>query len=236
MAQFGWAYINCADKGSSGSGSAGPPYSLQFVTQSGGGTTGSSNLTYYTASYYSYPPSTMVLSGNLIVTGAISASIYHIQSIATIDATGSTYFGDDVTDIHSRTGSLEVFNDSSLVFKVRPASGQTAVNGFVGAYSSSGDGVEVLTASRDTLVIGVTNTTNTTICMPSASSAGSGSLLVIKDQVDRTAGTSKVYVSGSPGSPALLPHETIDGSNYYILSGTFPAINLYSDGASWWIF
>jgi len=39
MAQFGWAYINCSQTGSDGSGS-GPPHSLQFVTESGGGTTG----------------------------------------------------------------------------------------------------------------------------------------------------------------------------------------------------
>jgi len=39
MAQFNWAYINCSDF--ENSGSEGPPYSLQFVTESGGATTGS---------------------------------------------------------------------------------------------------------------------------------------------------------------------------------------------------
>ena len=116
MAQFNWAYINCSDF--ENSGSEGPAYSLQFVTESGGATTGSAFLTYYTASTYSYAPSTMVLSGNLVITGGISASYYHIEDIAIIDATGSTYFGDDQTDIHARTGSLEMYNDSSLIFKV----------------------------------------------------------------------------------------------------------------------
>ena len=117
MAKFGWAYIDCSDV-TPGSGSHGPPYSLQFVTESGGGTTGSALLLYYTASYADYAPSTVILSGNLIVTGAISASVYHIEDIAIIDATGSTYFGDDQTDIHARTGSLEMYDDSSLIFKI----------------------------------------------------------------------------------------------------------------------
>ena len=116
MAQFGWAYIDCDDF--ENSGSEGPPNSLQFVTESGGATTGSALLTYYTASTYSYLPSTMVLSGTLLITGGISASYYHIENISIIDATGSTFFGDDQTDIHARTGSLEMYNDSSLIFKI----------------------------------------------------------------------------------------------------------------------
>ena len=65
---FGWAYVNCPS--SVGSGSAGPAYSLQFVTESGGATTGSALLSYYTASVYSYNPSTLVLSGNFVATGS----------------------------------------------------------------------------------------------------------------------------------------------------------------------
>ena len=107
MAKFGWAYIDCSDV-TPGSGSEGPAYSLQFVTESGGGTTGSALLSYYTASQYSYDPSTMVLSGNLIVTGAVSASVYHIQNIAIIDATGSSKMGDSNDDHHFRTGSFVI--------------------------------------------------------------------------------------------------------------------------------
>ena len=73
MAKFGWAYIDCEDQ-NMGSGSEGPSYSLQFVTESGGGTTGSALLSYYTASQYSYDPSTLVLSGNLLVTGSLDAT------------------------------------------------------------------------------------------------------------------------------------------------------------------
>jgi len=229
MAQFGWAYINCADEGSAGSGSAGPPYSLQFVTESGGGTTGSALLSYYTASYYSYAPSTMVLSGTLLVTGTISASVYHIEDIAIIDATGSTYFGDDQTDIHARTGSLEIYNDSSLVMKANAINGQTTVKGLGGGYSRVG--TTPYTSSIDNLVLGVDSAdSDVTICVHSASVAGAGAVMIIKDQTART--TSKIYISGSTGAT----HELIDSASYYVLSGTYPAINLYSDGMNWWIF
>jgi len=228
MANFGWAYIDCADSGTDGSGS-GPQYSLQFVTESGGGTTGSAYLTYYTASYYNYHPSTVVLSGNLIVTGAISASIYHIEDIAIIDATGSTYFGDDQTDIHARTGSLEIYNDSTLVMKSNAVTGQTRFKGFRGGYTRVT--TTPYTGAVSSMVLGVdTADTDITICVPSASTAGAGSIFVIKDQTTRT--LSKIYVSASTGTS----HELIDSASYYILSGTYPAINLYSDGNNWWIF
>ncbi len=228
MANFGWAYINCSDI-TPGSGSFGPPYSIQFVTESEGGTTGSALLTYYTASYYSYAASTMVLTGTLVVSGTISASVYHVEDIAIIDATGSTYFGDDQTDIHARTGSLEIYDNSSLVLKANAINGQTTVKGLAGTYARVT--TTPYTSSVSNLVLGVDSAdTDITICVPSASAAGSGAVMVIKDQTTRT--TSKVYVSGSTGTS----HELIDSASYYVLSGTYPAINLYSDGTNWWIF
>ena len=228
MANFGWAYIDCDDV-TPGSGSEGPDYSIQFVTESGGGTTGSALLTYYSASFYSYDPSTMVLSGNLLVTGAISASVYHIEDIAVIDATGSTYFGDDQTDIHARTGSLEVYNNSTLVMKANASNGQTRVKGFRGGYTRVTS--TPYTGAVSSMVLGIdTADTDITICVPSASSAGAGAVFVIKDQTTRL--TSKIYISGSTGAA----QELIDSASYYVLSGTYPAINLYSDGANWWIF
>ena len=228
MAQFGWAYINCEDA-TPGSGSEGPSYSIQFVTQSGGGTTGSALLTYYTGSYYSYARSTMVLSGNLIVTGSISASVYHIEDIAIIDATGSTYFGDDQTDIHARTGSLEIYSDSALVLKANALTSQTRLQGFRGGYTRVTS--TPYTGAVSSMVLGVdTADSDVTICVPSASVAGAGAIMVIKDQTTRV--SSKIYVSGSTGTS----QELIDSASYYVLSGTFPAINLYSDGDNWWIF
>tara|TARA_Y100000034_G_scaffold3894_1_gene4621 strand:- start:1002 stop:1517 length:516 start_codon:yes stop_codon:yes gene_type:complete len=171
----------------------------------------------------------------MIITGAISASIFHYEDITTIDATGSTYFGDDQTDIHARTGSLQVYNDSdTLQFSASAITGQTYVRGMAGNLQSVS--TTNYTSSKDTLILGVTRALDTTLCIHSASDAGTGSILIIKDQVDRGVGGAgegtKIHVSGSTGGA----HETIDESNFYIMSGSYTAINLYSDGSNWWIF
>ena len=225
MAQFGWAYIDCGDASDAAEG---PTGSVQ-IHHADGDLTGSEYLVYHSSSTTGYDPNTLVLSGNLIVTGAISASIYHVEDIAIIDATGSTYFGDDQTDIHARTGSLEVYSDSALIFKANAINGQTTVGGLQGTYKRVT--TTPFTASVSQMVLGVdTGNSDVTICMPSASSAGAGAVMFIKDQSTRT--SSRIYISGSTGGS----QELIDSASYYILSGTFPAINLYSDGLNWWIF
>ena len=225
MAQFGWAYIDCDDVSDPAKG---PTGSVQ-LHHADGDLTGSEYLVYHSSSTTGYDPNTLVLSGNLIVTGAISASIYHVEDIAIIDATGSTYFGDDQTDIHARTGSLEVYSDSALVFKADALNSQTRLRGFRGGYQRVT--TTPYTASVSQMVLGVdSGNSDVTICIPSASSAGAGAVMFIKDQSTRT--SSRIYVSASTGTS----HELIDSASYYILSGTFPAINLYSDGKNWWIF
>ena len=103
---FGWAYVDCSGSGGGGQ-AAGPVGSIQFVTGTNA-TSGSSKLLYHTTSLGTYQPSTMVLSGNLIVTGAISASVFQYKNIQIIDATGSTSFGNTNDDTHTRIGSLIV--------------------------------------------------------------------------------------------------------------------------------
>ena len=225
MAQFGWAYIDCGDASDAAEG---PTGSVQ-IHHADGDLTGSEYLVYHSSSTTGYDPNTLVLSGNLIVTGAISASVYHIEDIAIIDATGSTYFGDDQTDIHARTGSLEIYSDSALILKANAINGQTTVGGLQGTYKRVT--TTPYTASVSQMVLGVdSGNSDVTICIPSASSAGAGAVMFIKDQSTRT--SSRVYISGSTGAS----QELIDSASYYILSGTYPAINLYSDGANWWIF
>jgi len=225
MAQFGWAYIDCDDVSDPAKG---PTGSVQ-LHHADGDLTGSEYLVYHSSSTTGYGPNTLVLSGTLIVTGAISASIYHIEDIAIIDATGSTYFGDDQTDIHARTGSLEIYSDSALILKANAINGQTTVGGLQGTYKRVT--TTPYTASVSQMVLGVdSGNSDVTICIPSASSAGAGAVMFIKDQSTRT--SSRVYISGSTGAS----QELIDSASYYILSGTYPAINLYSDGANWWIF
>jgi len=225
MANFGWAYINCDDVTDPAKG---PTGSVQ-VHHADGDLTGSAYLVYHSSSTTGYNPNTLLLSGTLVVTGAISASTYHIEDIAIIDATGSTYFGDGQTDIHARTGSLEVYSDSALILKANALNGQTTIGGFQGTYKRVTS--TPFTASVSQTVLGIdTANTNITICMPSASSAGAGAVMFIKDQTSRT--SSRVYISGSTGTS----QELIDSASYYTLSGTYPAINLYSDGKNWWIF
>ena len=134
MASFGWAYVDCSDAGSTGSGSAGPAHSIQFVTESGGATTGSANLTYYTGSVnVGSPGHTLHLTGTFRVKGAISASSYHIENITQIGATGSTNFGNSNDDVHLRTGSFAVANAAGAAILTASAySQQVFVKGFGG--------------------------------------------------------------------------------------------------------
>ena len=119
MASFGWAYVDCADIGPD---SEGPTGSVQFLTGANA-LSGSSSFLYHTAAVHGYAASTLVLTGTLVVSGTISASMYHIKDIALIDTTGSTYFGDDQTDVHARTGSLELYSDTKKIFKIASPTG-----------------------------------------------------------------------------------------------------------------
>ena len=173
-----------------------PTGSVQ-IHHADGDLTGSEYLVYHSSSTTGYDPNTLVLSGTLIVTGAISASVYHIEDIAIIDATGSTYFGDDQTDIHARTGSLEIYSDSALILKANAINGQTTVGGLQGTYKRVT--TTPFTASVSQMVLGVdSGNSDVTICMPSASSAGAGAVMFIKDQSTRT--SSRIYISGSTGT------------------------------------
>jgi|2_EtaG_2_1085320.scaffolds.fasta_scaffold00833_11 hypothetical protein len=231
MAKFGWAYIDCTDQGSSGSGSAGPNGSLQFVTESGGQTTGSNHLIYYTGSTgaYGYLPNTVVLSGSLIVTGTVSASTFHIKDITTIDATGSTYFGDSIDDTHRRKGSLIVSGASNYVLSASAITERVWVRGFGGKYASVGGATYNVVA--DDYIIGCSSSANQTLYLPSASAVGKGALLIIKDEYNNRSAAA-VYISGSNPVGGF----SVEDKAFYQLNGTMPAVNLYSDGTNWFVF
>jgi len=231
MAKFGWAYIDCTDQGSSGSGSAGPRGSLQFVTESGGQTTGSNHLIYYTGSTgaYGYLPNTVVLSGSLIVTGTVSASTFHIKDITTIDATGSTYFGDSIDDTHRRKGSLIVSGASNYVLSASAITERVWVRGFGGKYASVGGATYNVVA--DDYIIGCSSSANQTLYLPSASAVGKGALLIIKDEYNNRSAAA-VYISGSNPVGGF----SVEDKAFYQLNGTMPAVNLYSDGTNWFVF
>jgi hypothetical protein len=232
MANFGWAYVNCIDEDGAGQ-AAGPTGSIQFLTGVNS-TNGVAALIYHTSSASGYSPSTMILSGNLIVTGAVSASIFHYQNVTVIDATGSTHFGDTDDDVHMRTGSFVAGSRNS--FGNFPAiSSSTETNQVWLAstrYRYKQASTTPYTIALGTRMYGVTRTSATEIRLVSASIAGSGHTIVIKDEVlSRTGAGNNITITGSPGSDIL-----IDGSGEYILTGTMPAISLYSNGTNWFVF
>lgn len=235
MANFGWAYIDCADSGGDGAAS-GPTGSLQFISGADGHTTGSYHLIFYTSSYAGNPPNTIVLSGNMVITGTLSASVYNYQNITVIDATGSTFFGDTADDIHSRTGSFELWSGgaNSVAYLTSSAqSQQTFVKGFGGNYTNVTSSHH--TASTNEYILGITATVtapaNIYVTVPNPTQFSAGAVLVIKDEVATPRGLSNITLTRS-----VTDTYTFDGDPYYILTGTMPAISLYSNGTNWFVF
>ena len=174
-------------------------------------------------------PNTVVLSGNLIVTGTISASVYHIEDIAVIDATGSTYFGDSIDDTHMRSGSLVISGSSNYVLSASATDQRVWVKAFGGNYA------QVTTATYNIVtydyIIGCSASFDQTLYLPSASTVGAGALLIVKDEYNNRP-SSTVYISGS--HPA--GNFSVEDKDFYQLNGTMPAVNLYSDGSNWFVF
>ncbi len=231
MAQFGWAYIDCG--GTGGSGSYGPPNSIQFVTGSGGATTGSLNLTFVTgAAGESTPPAHILyLTGTLIVSDTISASHYHIEDVTEIDATGSTYFGNTNDDVHIRTGSLVVsrvpWGPDKYILSASNHDQSVRVRGFGGNYHQI-IGASYTVKSAD-YILGVVKSQDVTISLPAPSSSNKGRLIIVKDEMSLR-GTGSILVTGS--SAGFF----IDNTDSYTMTGSLPAINLYSNGSNWFVF
>jgi hypothetical protein len=242
MAHFGWAYVDCSE---SGSQAYGPTGSLQFVTGADGNTTGSWNLIFYTGSDPDgSQPAHLVLSGNLKVTGAISASAFHYQDITHIDATGSTFFGNDVTDIHVRSGSLSVYgltNAGSTGFYTLSASsdlGSAYVRGFGGNYrlaiSASNTSASV---AYDDYVIGISSSHAGpfTLQLRSGSLHPAGQTLIIKNESQHASAAQTVSITTWTTQSTTATH-LIEGDTSYSMNGTMAAISLYTDGTNWFIF
>lgn len=103
---YGWAYV----KQNILTGSGGGATALQFAT-TGNDITGSTNLT------YDYASTSLFLSGNLSVSGAINANSLNInvtnKTVTNITSTGSTKFGDSADDVHEFTGSVKMLGSLS---------------------------------------------------------------------------------------------------------------------------
>ena len=218
MAQFRWAYINCTASDADGA-AAGP--------------TGSYHLLFHTASVGGNPANTLVLSGNMVITGTISASVYNYQDISIIDATGSTFFGDTNDDRHYRTGSFVVTNTgvapSDYTLGVSSSVKRVHVRGFAGRYRQVNGNSAIQT---DDYIIGCSGSANQILTLPSASVVGPGALLIIKDEYNNRGGFNITISASGPGAGGFQ----VDDSSTYILTGTMPAVNLYSNGTDWLVF
>ena len=91
MGDFGWQYINANTLISA----SGPTGSISFRVEDVGGKgaiSGSDNLVYHTAAYLDYPASTLILTVNLEVSGALTAQQYNIdvinKTITNIESSG----------------------------------------------------------------------------------------------------------------------------------------------------
>lgn len=224
MARFRWAYVDCTASG--GGQAAGPTGSLQFLTGANA-TSGSKFLVYHTASVGGFPAGTLILTGTLAVSGTISASHYHIENVAVIDSTGSTTFGDTNDDMHIRTGSLQIGKvGGTPILRTWNDTETAQVKGFRGLYASVS--TVSYTASAPAYILGVTNANNVRIEIPSASTYRAGSVILVKDEATSRAGTN-IILSAAYGT-------TIDGATDYTLTGSMPAISLYSNGTNWFVF
>jgi hypothetical protein len=224
MAQFGWAYVNCGDVTGSGGGgqAAGPTGSLQFLTGANA-TSGSAKLVFYTSSYGSYSANTMLLSGTLVVQGTITASSFIVDQTDVIS--GSTIFGNSDDDYHIRTGSLYVGASASApTFQVTPSTSQAITLGLRVNYRSV---TSAGTSSTSDYILGFGGAGAIEYRVHSASDAGAGSLLLIKDELSSRGGAITLSASGG---------ETIDGNTSYEITGSSPAISLYSNGSNWFVF
>ena len=221
MAQFRWAYVNCTEETSVSVGGA--TGSLQFL--SGANVlTGSSNLIFNTSS------NTLFVTGTLLVSGTISASSFVVNQTDTIS--GSTIFGNDNADTHQITGSLFIGHEldpngvRERAFQVLPSLRQSVTLGMRFNYrtiAASG-----LTSSTGDYIIGFGGSGNIEFRLHSASVHKSGAILVLKDEI-ASRGAGKITVSASVG-------DTIDNNGAYVMSGSNPAISLYSNGADWFVF
>jgi len=259
MARFGWAYVDCTD----GVNIDGVTGSVMFLT-------GNNSISGSDMLLYKYinplpgtgtePLSSLILTGTLYVSGAISASSMHYEDITRIDSSGSTRFGNTVDDVHIRTGSLKVVWPTGVGASANPLlhvdlyTSQSINMGMRVGYqsigSSSGD-PQYASSSTGYYLFGVKGTGPVEIRVHAASASlddvgnlidpsMTGSILVFKDE-----STARTASSGGSSPPIVLPGaivlsgtdgETIDGQPYYVLTGTMTSVSLYSNGSNWFVF
>ena len=199
MADFGWAFLSGAVAGQ------GVAKSVQFLKADNGELTGSQKFT------FNQTTDLLFLTGTMVISGTIQANTFDVihTNVIELDHSGSTGFGNDHTDTHVFTGSVSIVSGGLRQHYYN----LNAATYTVQAYDS---------------IIGVSHANYTSILLPSASVAGFGKILIIKDETTSTRVESKkIAVSGS-GT------EKMDRDSTYSLTGDNPALTLYSNGVDNW--
>ena len=222
MGSFGWAYIDCASSSHETGSAGGPTGSVQCYDKNGD-SEGHANFVYV------HSAKTLHLTGALNISGAISASSYHIKNVVNMDVSGSTYFGNTNDDVHIRTGSFSVGRAGSgnTVLKADQATLTTKVGSFAAAYKKV-TGASYTIALGD-YVIACSGNVTQTLTLPTAASVLAGTHLLIKDEFKDRAAANKIHISASGGNK-------LENKGFTVLAGTMPAINLYTDGSNWFIY
>lgn len=221
---FGWAYVDCDGGGGGGTGGAeGPSGSIQFMTASGEGvSSGSVNLTYDAAESF------LTLTGTLSVTGTISASHYHIQNVVEMDVSGNTFFGNTDNDVHARTGSFTMTNEASDINFNITSTGRTDLRQLTVEYTSIT--TAEYTASHPVYILGVQTAGQVYVQLPDPASATlAGNILLVKDEQTTSRLGNNITLNVAGGG-------LIDGNSTYVLTGSMPAISLYSNGTNYFVF
>ena len=176
MAQFGWAHLSGAVRGT------GPSKSVQFLQSENGELTGSSNFT------YNVVDNELFVTGSLIVSGTVYASTLDViqTTKSEIFISGSTSFGDDYSDLHERTGSVHIYSGS-----------------FAQGYRKLE--TTPYTATAHDTIIGVSSSAYTSITLPGASSSAPGRIIIIKDEWSETR-TEANPIGVSASAPETIDH------------------------------
>ena len=168
-----------------------------------------------------------VITGSLYVTQGITASNYIIENTVEINSSGSSQFGNTDDDTHQFTGSVSFgASGSTADFSYSPTTSQVTLPAVKVAYRTI---TSDITASTSDYIIGVSTGSAISITLPAAATAGTGAILVIKDeQTDPTRSTGNKITILPSGS------ETIDHAVSSSIAGSRASQTLYSDGTDKW--
>ena len=171
-----------------------------------------------------------VITGTLHVTNAITASHYLIENTFEINSSGSSTFGNTDDDTHEFTGSVSfgASGSSTPDFNYDVTKSQVKLPAVRVPYRSTTS--TAFSASVQDYIIGIASNTSTAVLveLPSAADAGSGSLIVIKDEAGgNRASPNEITVSASSG-------QTIEDTTYVNMAGTMVSKTFYSNGISKW--